>query len=92
MEVKILEDKNNRLLLELVGETHTFGNAIRHVLWEDDHVKMSGYKVEHPLVSNPVLFIETDGKGSPRKALKHAINLASKKIEALESEFKKLKI
>lgn len=92
MKIKFLEDKKDRLLIELVEETHTFSNAIGSVLWKDSHIKLSGYKFDHPLISNPVLIVETDGKESPRVALKKAINLTSKKIKSLESEFKKLKI
>lgn len=92
MKVKVLEDKKDRMLVELEGETHTFSNVLRHVLWKNSHVKMSGYKVDHPLKSNPVLIIETDGKETPRKALKGAVDMTSKKLKMLEDAFSKVKV
>ena len=62
MKLNIVEDKKNRMVVEIHGETHSFCNALKKELWNDSHVKVSGYRIEHPLVGIPTFIIETDGK------------------------------
>jgi len=45
MEIKVIEDKKNRIIIE-------FGDR--------DH-KIAGYNVKHPLVGKPQIIVETDG-------------------------------
>ena len=84
MEIKVLEDKKNRLVIEIKGEGHAFCNALKKELWNDSHVKVSAYKIEHPLVGIPTLVVETDGKEAPKKAL----NEAAKRLGKLTDKFK----
>ena len=85
MEMNILEDKKNRLMFELKGETHTFCNILRRELWNDKHVKAAAYNIEHPLIGIPKMIVETDGKESPKKALSEA----TKRIKKVNDTFKK---
>ena len=78
MEIKVLEESKNKLVIELEGETHTLANLLKKELWNDEHVKVSGYTVKHPLVGKPMLVVETDGKETPREALKAAAERLSK--------------
>lgn len=91
MEIKYIEDTKQRVRVELVGEDHTLANAIRKELWENQHIKISGYQVEHPLVSSPVLVIETDGREDPKKALTKALDGLRKKNKMLLDSIKSLK-
>lgn len=91
MEIKILEETKDKISIEIVGETHTLCNAIRNELWKDSHVKIAGYRVDHPLIANPILVVETDGKESPKIALKNAIDSMGKWTEQLQTKIKKLK-
>lgn len=68
MDIKVLEDKENRMVVELTSEDHTFANLIRKLLWEDKDVDSAAYRIEHPLVGKPQLMVVTK-KGEPRKAL-----------------------
>jgi len=92
METKILEDSKTKLKIEIKGETQTFCNVLRKELWNDSHVKIAGYKIEHPLTSHPVLIIETDGKETPKKALKDSIKRLTKTNTDLQNKIKSLKL
>ena len=84
MEFKIIENKKNKLLFELVGFDHTFWNHLRDELWNDSDVKISAYKTEHPLVSVPKFLVET----SKTSAL-DAVLSAIKRIESANKSFLK---
>lgn len=79
MEVKILEETKESIKIELQGEDHTLANVLRRELWNDSHVKIAGYNVDHPLIGNPILVVETDGKEDPKKALLAAVDRIKKK-------------
>lgn len=85
VDIRILEEKKNRIVVEMPGADHTLCNSLKAELWNDDHVKVSGYHVKHPLVGNPTMVIETDSEESPRKALTEA----AKRLKKLNEGFKK---
>lgn len=87
MEFKIIEEKKNKLVFELVGESHTFCNSLKRELWNDDAVKASGYTIPHPLVGTPRFVIETTGK-EPKKALADAAKRLQKLAEKFKDAFK----
>ena len=89
MKLKILEDKKNRMILEIKGETHTFCNALKKELWNDKHVKAAGYNISHPYVGTPKLVVETDGGETPKKALTEAAKRLSKTADKFNAEFTK---
>jgi len=89
MEVKILEEKKNRLTIEIKGESHAFCNALEKELWNDSHVKLAAYKIEHPLVGIPTMVVETDGKETPKKAFIEAAKRLSKEVDKFKSVFLK---
>ncbi|MCD4759422.1 DNA-directed RNA polymerase subunit L [archaeon] len=69
MEINILHSEKGSLRVELVGEDHTFANALRKQLWNQQGVKLAGYNIEHPLISHPVLVLDVDEKKDPKKVL-----------------------
>lgn len=79
MEVKILEESKKSLKVEIGGEDHTLANALRRELWNDSHIKISGYNIDHPLAGSPVLTIETDASEEAKKALLAAVERLKKK-------------
>lgn len=89
MEIKVLEGKKNRLVIEIKGEGHTFCNALKKELWNDSHVKIAAYKIEHPLVGIPKLIVETDGKEMPKKALTEAAKRLGKLADKFKTTFLK---
>lgn len=82
MEIKVLEDKKNRMVVELKSEDHTFANLMRKLLWSNRNVVNAAYRVEHPLTGKPKLVVETS-RGEPRKALIKA----AEKIRDISKEF-----
>ena len=89
MEIKVLEQSKDTLKIELIGEDHTLSNALTNELWNNPHVKIAGYNIEHSLVSNPVLIIETGGSENPKKALQGAIDSLRKRNKEMISDFSK---
>lgn len=90
MEIKLIEKDKKRLKFELVGRTHTLANVLSKELWNDKDIAVAGYTVEHPLVSNAVMVVETE-KGDPKKALVSAIARLKGENKELLSAIKKLK-
>lgn len=74
MEIKIVEEKGNRLEFE-IDESVGFLNALKKELLNDSSVKVATYSVKHPLVGKPKMIIEAD---DPRKALNGAVGRLKK--------------
>ena len=91
MKLKILEDKKDKLIVEIKEETHTFCNALKKELWNDKHVKAAGYNIDHPFVGIPKLIVETDSSEAPRKALLEAAKRLEKKADSFKQAFTKAK-
>ncbi|MEM5830108.1 MAG: DNA-directed RNA polymerase subunit L [Candidatus Aenigmatarchaeota archaeon] len=88
MEVKVLREDNNVLLIELVGESETFANLLREELWNVKGVIEAAYIREHPELTQPKLWIKTEGINA-REALKIAIDNLIKKLKELKEKYKK---
>lgn len=88
MEVKFLGKGKNKVRLELVGETHTFANAIRSELWNDSKTDNAVYEKPHPTLGNPVLIVESE-KGDPVEIIKKASKSLASKIKDIRSDFSK---
>jgi len=89
MEINIKEEKKNKMVFELNGVTHGFCNVLKKELWNDDHVKLAAYKVDHPLTGVPTFTVETDGSVSPKAILTKAIDRLSKKSSDLKKKIAK---
>ena len=61
MEIKIIDKTDNEVTMEIKGENHTLLNALKSSLLEDSHVEIATYDIEHISISDPVLFVQTDG-------------------------------
>ena len=90
MEIKILEESKGSIKIEVEGEDHTLANALRNELWNDSHVIIAGYNIDHPLIGNPVIIVETDGKEEPKKALQAAVERLKKKNSDILVKIKSL--
>ena len=82
VNVKILEEKKHRLVFEIEGDSHTLAAALTKELWNDEHIKVSGYNVDHPLLGKPKFVVETDG-ADPKKAVSAALKRLGKLAEKL---------
>jgi len=90
MEIKVLEEKKNRLVVSIEGETHTLCNALVKEMWNDKHTKAAGYRLEHPLIAVPNLMVETDG-ADPRKTISSAVDRLVKSAEDFKKAAKSIK-
>ena len=88
MEIKVLEKEKGKIKIEVIGENHTLMNALRKELWNDKDTEVSGYKIEHSLVGNPILIVEH--KKDPKKALLDAVERLKKKNKDFKSKISKL--
>lgn len=85
MEFKVLEESKNRLVFQLIGESHTLCNALKEELKKVSGVELATYKIDHPLIGVPEFLLETKGI-EPRKALKEALKSLKKKAEEFHKE------
>ncbi|NVM01618.1 MAG: DNA-directed RNA polymerase subunit L [Candidatus Helarchaeota archaeon] len=83
MEVLTKNDKENLIEIKIRGEGHTLCVPLRAILFEDQDVEFAGYRIKHPLMPEPTLYVKTNGKKTPIKALKDAI----KKLIERSDEF-----
>jgi len=88
MEIRVLDDKKNRLYFEVDGAGHTLMNALKTELYNDKNVKVSTYAVRHPEISHPKMIVETDG-ADPRKSVQAAVQRLKKANEKFRKDFSK---
>lgn len=69
MEIDPLEEEGNKLKIRILDEGHTFSNALRKKLHQDDSVETAAYNIDHPLVGDPIMHVKTSGDISPKEAL-----------------------
>ena len=89
MQVKILKKNQNTLEIEVEGEGHTLCNLLTSSLLEDKDVEFASYNISHPLISNPIIRIQTNKNKKPEKALQIAIEKILKKGKKLRKAFDK---
>ena len=89
MEIKVLEEKGNRFVFQLIGADHTFCNALKKELVNVPNVDLATYAIEHPQIGIPKFLVEVK-KGSPRDALLKAADAVEKANKEFVAAFKKL--
>jgi DNA-directed RNA polymerase subunit L len=85
LEIKVLEIGKDYIKLLIKGEDHTFLNLLQHHLLNDEDVVIAKYHISHPLVSEPELYVRTNGK-SPLEAIKEANEKIAKECKDLLSQ------
>lgn len=88
MELTIVEKTKTEIKLKIAGETHTLLNAIKSALLKNKHVEIATYDIKHPTISEPILFVRTDG-ADPIAAIAKASKELSKECDEFISLFKK---
>jgi len=89
MEIKVIEKGKNMLKFEIIGEDHTFCNALRKELWNDGDVVIAGYNIQHGLVDIPLFTVQTKTK-SPKAAIEAAVKRLKANNKKLSELFSKL--
>ncbi|MBS3133805.1 DNA-directed RNA polymerase subunit L [Candidatus Woesearchaeota archaeon] len=88
MKIKVIKQEKNKIEFEVLGEDHTLCNAVRKELWNFDETDVSAYKIEHSLVSEPIMLVETS-KGDPITTVIKANDSLKRKIKEFKEEFNK---
>jgi len=89
MEFKVTSEDKHKITFELIGETHTFCNALKTELQQIKGVDIATYRINHPLLGVPQFQIETKSI-EPRKAIKEALANLKKKAKEFEKEISNL--
>lgn len=85
MQLTIVNKTKNEINIKIVGESHTLMNFLKTALLKNKHVEIATYDIKHPTISDPILFVRTDG-AEPIDVIKKA----SKDIVKECDEFVKL--
>ncbi|MDY6965737.1 MAG: DNA-directed RNA polymerase subunit L [Halobacteriota archaeon] len=85
MDIKILETGKDEIRLELASENHTFLNALKSVLLQDDRVIIATYNIKYPTATPPIFYLRTKD-ADPIVVLKNAASLLISQCD----EFKRI--
>ncbi len=88
MELTILNKTDNEINIRVAGETHTLLNMLKTALLNNKHVEIATYDIKHPTISEPVLFVRTDG-ADPIDVIKKATKDIVKECDEFIKLFKK---
>lgn len=84
MELKVLEKKKNKLVVEVAGETHTLLNLLRENAWKAGAGQAS-YTIQHPYLSEPQITMIAE---NPKGVLSKAAKLSAEQVSDFERKFK----
>lgn len=87
MKLKVLSETDNEIRVEVQGEGHTFCNALQDVLLSDKDVEFAGYSIDHPLISEPVIFVRTLKSSNPRAVLIKAAEKLKSQTDEIRQAF-----
>jgi DNA-directed RNA polymerase subunit L len=88
VELNILNKTNNELEVELRGETHTLLNLLKDLLIKDERVVTAFYDMKYVSISDPVLYIKTDG-ADPILVLKDVVAIIVSECDEFIDVFSK---
>jgi len=88
MAVRVLQESQNQLTLELIGQDHTLANFVRRGLLRHKDTEYASYTIEHALVSDPVLLLTS--RSEPKKVLLQSLEQLRSSLSALHDNVKKL--
>jgi len=84
LNIKIIKLTQEEAEIEFTDEGHTFLNALKSLLLQDPRVKVATYDIKHPMISNPIFYINTE-KIDPLVPLREAsARLSETCVELLE--------
>ncbi len=81
-QVKVVRKEESLLEFEVVGEDHTFLSMLRESLKDQPGVLFAAYRFPHPLLENPVFYLQTSSI-DPVKALQQAADAIILKCDDL---------
>ncbi|WMW22148.1 DNA-directed RNA polymerase subunit L [Methanolobus mangrovi] len=87
MELKIIDKTDDEMHLEIIGENHTLLNMLKSALLDDTRVQIATYDMKHVSISDPILFVKTEGV-DPIEAVKDAAKSIVTHCDEFMSVFK----
>jgi DNA-directed RNA polymerase subunit L len=87
LKINVLKHEGNELRVELVGEGHSFCNALQSALLRDGTLEFVGYNISHPLVANPIFYIRAKEGRDPYGALLNAAETLKKELSQIQKTF-----
>jgi len=89
MKINLLERSKSELRIELVGEGHTFCNALQETLLKDETIDFASYNISHPLIAQPILYVRVKDRGKPETVLIEGSKNLIKGLSSLQEAFRK---
>ncbi|MFN7991166.1 MAG: RpoL/Rpb11 RNA polymerase subunit family protein [Candidatus Micrarchaeia archaeon] len=86
MEVRILVNEKNTIELEFVDGDQSLAQLLAEKLNSDKDVEFASYKVEHPLVGHPKVFLRTK-KGEPAKLILEKLSEIKSEVAEFRKQF-----
>jgi DNA-directed RNA polymerase subunit L len=87
MKINVLKHEGNELRIELVGEGHSFCNALQSILLKDETLDFAGYNLPHPLVGQPTIYVRGKGRRDLWRALLDASESLEKELDQIQKRF-----
>ncbi|AEM38051.1 RNA polymerase dimerization [Pyrolobus fumarii 1A] len=87
--LELVKASEKRVEVRLRGEDHTMANLIVKLAIRKPHVTYAAYRIDHPLVDDPVVVIATDGTVSPIDVLENVLNEIVKLCDEFKEKFEK---
>ncbi len=88
MELKIVDKSDKDMHLEIKGESHTLLNMLKSVLLADERVHTASYDMKHVTISDPILYVMTDGT-DPITVVKDSVSTLYSECDEFISVFGK---
>ena len=88
MDIKVLEENNNNIIIEVDNVGHGFCNLLVKELWNDKNIKSAGYQIEHPLIGKAKIIV--DSKTDARKSIYEAVKRIKKNADVFKKAFVKI--
>jgi len=87
MDAKILTNEKNVLEMELRGADQSLAQLLAEKLSEDKDVEFASFKVEHPIVGEPKIYVRTR-KGEPGKLVLEKLDEIKKEVTEFKAQFR----
>lgn len=86
MKLEVLQKSNEKIILEVQEETHTFLNLLRENAWKAGS-KQASYMIENPYLSEPKIMVRSK---NPKKTLENAAQMIIEQAKEFEKELKRV--
>ncbi len=86
MEIKVLVNEKNVIELELAGADQSLAQIIAEKLNKDKDVEFASYKVEHPILGLPTLYVRTK-KADASKIVLETLEGIKKELADFKKQF-----